>query len=112
MNDFYTFLLLLPFIVLFLVLAVISYFQESPTTIYCPETRKPIYKYFGDLDNLQADQFFPIRGAKEIKDSDPVCSVTCGSGAPINGYCYWFWKNGLKMPRMAYPAVTLLAKRS
>jgi len=89
------------------------------TTIYCPDTKEPIYEYaydlFGKLDGriISASDFVPIGNADILIDGQTICSATCpNSNVPIVGFCYWTWKRGYSFPKFPYAIFTFMVKDS
>jgi len=79
--------------------------------IYCPLDQKHLYNYQGDLVSgamIHAKDFKPVGGVPEpIENSKMVCPFDF---VPLNNYLYWFESRGYEVPRLAYPALSLLTK--
>ena len=78
-------------------------------------TKKHLYTYTGKLEELNKStkEDFIFVEAKEI-----VSVTHSGRGELIcpfdknylNGYLYWFASRGYSLPKMVYPAVTIMTK--
>lgn len=81
------------------------------TDIYCPLKKEHLYTYTGDLKKLNesTEKDFILVGTEEILviNDEMVCPF---DKSYLNGYLYWFDSRGYSLPRMAYPAVTILTK--
>ena len=90
-----------------------SYADTGSTDIYCTLTKKHLYTYTGDLEELatSTDEDLIFVEAKSIVvkmhsgNDELVCPF---DGSYLNGYLYWFASRGYSLPRMAYHAVTVM----
>ena len=104
-------------IFLFLLIFFLTTNSYADIAIYCPHCHKHLYDYKKDeiprpIDGkvqIYAADFIPA--SSDIKapteDSEMVCPF---DQAPLNGWEYWFWAKKRSLPRMSYPAISLLTK--
>ena len=103
-------------IILFFILTGVC---NADIGIYCPKCHKHLYDYKkddihlppqGSLDNgLRAKDFVPtdISIPIPVENTRFICPF---DDAPLNGWEYWFWERGRDLPKMVYPAVTVMIK--
>lgn len=105
--------ILLNFVLTGLFITTICY---ADIQIYCPKCHKHLYDYKGEeiprpVDNrsgLNIKDVVPVEGVPVPTEQDKfVCPY---DQAPLNGWEYWFWEKGRPLPKMVYPAISVLTK--
>jgi len=85
---------------------------SADMTIYCPETKRPLYIYREEMVSgavLMASDFEPVdKNVRQPRAADKFNCPICAT--PLNGWEYWFYKRRLNSPNIVYPAISLLTK--
>lgn len=85
----------------------------SAELIYNPITKQPVYDYIGDWKEFKSSDF----ECPETDDIYFVCyplnlrqAYDLRNNVPLDGFDFWAWERGRKLPQRPYTIYTFLIK--